>query len=299
MSKRTVAILVIIIVVVIGVLLGASWYFSSVLLYPPKSECPREHFIYCKGPEEVGLKYENVTFKTSDNITISGWYVPAGNSQKAVITVHGRGATRHEGMRWLKPLHDAGFNVLLVDLRNQGKSEGSINSMGYHEKKDVLGAVDFLAQIKNISSIGVLSVSMGVAASVPAMVEDKRIKAGIFEAAFTDFQQIITERAKVDFGLPKYPMMPMVMMFYEMRGNLDVDVLKPVEQIGEIAPRPVFVIHCKDDDYIDYSHGQKLFKAANEPKKFWEAPCDKHAEAWQGDPAKAEKLVTTFFRKNL
>ncbi|MFW5770829.1 MAG: alpha/beta hydrolase [Spirochaetota bacterium] len=299
MSKRTVSILVIFILVIIAVLLGASWYFSSVLLYPPRSECPKEHFIYCKGPEEVGLKYDNVSFKTSDYITISGWYVPAGNSQKAVLTVHGRGATRHEGMRWLKSLHDAGFNVLLIDLRHQGKSEGSINSMGYHEKKDVLAAVDFLTKEKNISSIGILSVSMGVAASVPAMVEDKRIKAGIFEAGFTDFQQIITERAKVDFGLPKYPMMPLVMMFYEMRGNLDVDVMKPVEQIGEISPRPVFIIHCKDDDYIDYTHGKNLFKAAKEPKEFWEAPCDKHAEAWQGDPAKAEKLVTTFFRKNL
>ncbi len=299
MRKTSVVILIVILVVLVAVLLGASWYFTSVLLYPPKTDCPEEHFVYCNGPQQLKLNYEDVSFKTSDAITIHGWYVPAGNSKKAVLTVHGRGATRHEGMRWLKSLHDAGFNVLLIDLRHQGESEGTINSMGYHEKKDVLAAVEYLDKEKSMKSIGVLSVSMGVAASVPAMIEDKRIKAGIFEAGFTDFEQIIAERAKVDFGLPKYPVLPIVMMLYEKRGNLDVDMMKPVTQIDKISPRPVFIIHCKNDDYIDYTHGKKLYEAAKEPKKFWEAPCDKHAEAWQGDPAKAEKLVTSFFIKNL
>lgn len=292
-------ILIILSILVFSAIAGAAWHFSSQLIYPGKPGCPEEHFLYCGDPSELKLQFEDVTFSSYEEADISGWYIPSGNSVKAIVMVHGHGATRHEGMRWVRALNSAGFNLLLIDLRSHGSSTPGPISMGYHEKKDVISAIDFLIDEKNNSSTGVFGVSMGSATGILAMAEDERIKAGVFEAGYSSLEEILSYVAKNDFGLPKFPLINVVVKFFEWRTGSDADELKPYEKIKQISPRPVFIIHCEKDNYIPYEHGLKIFESAGEPKQFWASPCDRHAQAWQGDPEKAAGLVTEFYRKHL
>ena len=276
---------------------GAAWYFSSQLVYPPFRECPKKHFVYCDNPEELNLTFEDISFKSPDGKELKGWYIPSKNSKKVIILVHGHGASRYEGMRWAKALNKGGFNLLTFDLRNSGKSEKCYTSMGFHEKKDVIGAVDYIINEKKLTKIGVFGASMGGVSSIFAMAEDERIKAGTFEAAYAHLDDLLTEMASRDFGLPKYPLMPLVLKFWELRAHADAEKMNAEDVIGKISPRPVFIIHCPEDNFIPYSHGERNYQAAKEPKQLWSAGCNQHAEAWQSDPAKGEALVVNFFRK--
>ena len=52
-----------------------------------------------------------------------------------------------------------GYNVLMFDIRGHGESEGSKISGGYYEKRDLLGAVEYVKG-RGFERIGVLGFSM-------------------------------------------------------------------------------------------------------------------------------------------
>src|SRR5690606_40943724 len=71
--------------------------------------------------------YEEVSFQSRmDGIRIAGWFIPAPEtSENVVIVVHGIHSCRQDSTVLLPAgmLHQGGFNVLMIDLRNHGASE--------------------------------------------------------------------------------------------------------------------------------------------------------------------------------
>tara|TARA_B110000259_G_scaffold43527_1_gene50224 strand:+ start:753 stop:1658 length:906 start_codon:yes stop_codon:yes gene_type:complete len=275
-----------------------AWTLSSNIMHP-SFICTEEHFIYCGDPSQLDLFFEDVSFQSDDGNNLSGWYMPAEKSDKAVIFVHGHGADRREGMRWFKAVHQAGFNILAFDVRNQGNSTKSFSTMGYFEKQDVIGALDYLQQQKQIQRIGIFGTSMGAATSIMAMVDDPRIVAGVFEAGWANLDDLYGEIIEQHLGLPSFPLAPLITWMLEQRTGMDMAVVNPENLLGGISPRPVFIIHCSGDNLIGFSHGERNYAAANEPKEFWTSPCQIHARAWQSDPEYIENRVTNYFIKYL
>tara|TARA_B110000977_G_scaffold197781_1_gene281160 strand:- start:3 stop:908 length:906 start_codon:yes stop_codon:yes gene_type:complete len=275
-----------------------AWTLSSNIMHP-SFICTEEHFIYCGDPSQLDLFFEDVSFQSDDGNDLSGWYMPAEKSDKAVIFVHGHGADRREGMRWFKAVHQAGFNILAFDVRNQGNSTKSFSTMGYFEKQDVIGALDYLQQQKQIQRIGIFGTSMGAATSIIAMVDDPRIVAGVFEAGWANLDDLYGEIIEQHLGLPSFPLAPLITWMLEQRTGMDMAVVNPENLLGGISPRPVFIIHCSGDNLIGFSHGERNYAAANEPKEFWTSPCQIHARAWQSDPEYIENRVTNYFIKYL
>ena len=284
--------------IVIASFLAVAWILSSNIMHPT-FVCSEEHFIYCGDPSQLDLSFEDISIQVGDGHTLSGWYIPAEASDKAVIFIHGHGADRHEGMRWFKAVHQAGFNILAFDLRNQGKSAKSFSTMGYFEKRDVIAALDYLQQQKQIESIGIFGTSMGAATSIMAMVDDSRIAAGVFEAGWANLDDLYSEIIEQHMGLPSYPLLPLTNWMLEQRTGMEMAKLNPEDMLADIAPRPVFIIHCSGDNLIGFSHGERNYAAAKKPKEFWKSPCQMHARAWQSDPEYIEQRVTNYFTKYL
>ncbi|WP_062270505.1 alpha/beta hydrolase [Endozoicomonas arenosclerae] len=284
---------------VFSIIAAAAWYFSHQLLYPGIYPCNQEHYVFCDSPSEIGLSYEDVSLETADDIHLKGWFVPGSKADQGVVLVHGRGATRHEGLRDSIALHGQGFNLLLIDLRNSGSSQKSYNSMGFHEVKDVHTGVEYLKD-RGISNIGVVGYSMGATTSIMAMSENKQIKAGWFDAGFSDLNTIILEAGERDFNLPKMNWFSgLVRFFYEWRGDLETIQSAPVNVISKISPRPVMIVHGTADRVVDVSHGKRLYEAAQEPKSLWIVPEGRHTRTWQADKEKSSRLISEFFNKGL
>ena len=288
-------------------LLAAGWYFSSVILQLGIYECDQEHYVFCGDPSSQNIEFEQVSFIGEDGLTLPGWYMASSNktsiknnnNDKAILLVHGRGADRTEGMRYAKPLIEAGYNVLAFDMRHPRQNPSIISTMGFHEKKDVIAALNFLEKEKNIKDIGLMGFSMGAAAGIIVMAKDQRVKVGVFSGGYAHGMDVLSEQAKRIHGLPRYPLMPIVEKLFEWRGDLDSDEINPEKYIGQISPRPVYIMHGTADQTVDFSHGQRLFSAANEPKLFWQAQGGRHTRLWQHDKEKAESSVVEFFNRYL
>ena len=148
-------------------------------------------------PEKYNLPYEDVSFKTSDGVTLSGWLVKGG-SDKVIVQSHfgvqcsrcgftqqGKGMMKN--VLWTSDIHflkqakylvEAGYSILMYDMRNHGNSEktGWV-SWGKVERKDVVAAVKFIAEHEEYqdANIGLLSICMGQGASTFAFgMEDMK-----------------------------------------------------------------------------------------------------------------------------
>jgi len=280
-------------------LFSAGWYFSSVIMQLGIYECNQEHYVFCSDPSSQDIEFEEVSFTSEDGLTLPGWYMASTSNDKSILLVHGRGADRTEGMRYAKPLIDAGYNVLAFDMRHPRQDPNIISSMGFHEKKDVTAALNFLEKDKGMQDIGLMGFSMGAATGIIVMAQDPRVKVGVFSGGYAHSMDVLSEQAQQIHGLPRYPLMPIVTKLFEWRGDLDTDETNPEQYISQISPRPVYIMHGTADETVDFSHGQRLYAAAKEPKLFWQAQGGRHTRLWQHDKEKAETSVVDFFERYL
>lgn len=280
-----------------GLFFVSAWFFSTKILHLEVTDCDVEHYVFCGDPSEQNIAFEDITYQSIDGLTLPGWYMPAINveSNKAILLLHGRGANRTEGMRYAKVLLNAGYNVLAIDMRHPRQDPKRLSTMGYHEKKDVLGSLDYLENIKGMQAIGVMGFSMGAAIGITVMAQDSRVKVGVFNGGYANSMDVLSEQGKRLYGVPRYPLMPMVELLFSWRGQVEMNEINPETYIGQISPRPIYIMHGTADKTVDFQHGQRLYDAAREPKQFWPAKGGEHTRLWQLDKVRAENSVVAFF----
>jgi len=81
--------------------------------------------------------------------------------------------------------------------------------------------------------------------------------------------------------------------------RVDLDAARPVDKIGAISPRPVFIIHGFADDIISPANSMRDYDAARQPKSLWFVPGARHG--WSRGVAGAlyQRRVIAFFRRYL
>jgi uncharacterized protein len=120
----------------------------------------------------LGIPHDDVRFRASDGLRLSGWYVPSRN-RAAVVIVHGGGGSRAGAVRHARMLARHGYGVLLYDARGRGESEGAPDAIGWSWQKDLSGAIAWLARRPDVdrAKIGALGLSTGAEALVQAAAE--------------------------------------------------------------------------------------------------------------------------------
>ncbi len=154
---------------------------------------PKRVFDPTTNPGKYGLEYENVTFpaRTGD-ATIAAWFIPSEENERVVIFVHGRDDSRTKAfaghfVEFANAFHEKGISVLMIDLRGHGESSDSRYTFGLKERKDVLGAVDWLEEKGyEPGKIGVFGYSLGAASVIGAAAEEEDIGAVAVDSAFSE-----------------------------------------------------------------------------------------------------------------
>jgi hypothetical protein len=129
-------------------------------------------------PARLGAAHENVVFRTSDGLTLRGWYVPSRNGA-AVIAFPGR----HGPQKQARMLVRHGYGVLLFDRRGEGKSDGDPNAFGWAMDIDLKGAAAFLQHRPDVepNRIGGIGLSVGGEMLLQAAAESNVFRAVVSE----------------------------------------------------------------------------------------------------------------------
>lgn len=255
-------------------------------------------------PATYQIAYQDVRFPArGGDVRIAGWYLPRAGSQRAVVLVHGKSVNRwiEFGGGFLKlavALHARGFTVLMIDLRAHGESEGERAGFSLHERRDVIGAVDWLKQQGYApGSVGVLGVSMGAVASIGAAADDSDIGALVADCGFADVDVLLRRQwGAASGGLPDFYRPATIaigkLLGYDFYGD------HPVEEIGRIAPRPVLIIHGDADALVPLSDAEQL-KAAGRSSELWVVHGAGHGGSYWTDPQAYTERVAAFFDQHL
>jgi dienelactone hydrolase len=243
---------------------------------------------------ELGAAHEDVTFTTSDGLELAGWYVPSRNGA-AVIAFPGRkGPQPHARM-----LIRHGYGVLLFDRRGEGASEGDPNTLGWEGDLDLAAALAYLRSRPDVDPgrIGGLGLSVGGEMLIDTAAGSDELRAVVSEGA-----GIRSVRETVDIPATG-PRIQLSILFAVVTAAVAVfsDSLPPpslTELVGEISPRPLFLIEAERGQGGETELTDTYYEAAGAPKERWVAP-GSHTGGIEAAPEEYERRVVTFFDRAL
>jgi uncharacterized protein len=243
----------------------------------------------------LGAAYEDVSFETSDGLTLKGWYVPSKN-RAAVISFPGRKGP--QGPARMLARH--GYGVLLFDRRGEGESDGDPNAFGWSGERDVYAAAAFLRSRPDVDPerIGAVGLSVGGEMLIQAAAESDAVKAIVSEGAGA-------RSIREDLELPDatwYSPEIWTTAVITAGTALFSDKLPPPnlkELAARISPRSVFFVYGEKGQPGEIDLNPIYYRAAREPKAIWEVPGAGHTGGINAQPEEYERRVVAFFDKAL
>lgn len=202
----------------------------------------------------------------SEGLNLYGEFYDFG-SDKTVILVAGRTEGLRYGYYFARPYSDCGYNVLTIDNRAHGESEGTYNTVGFEEHKDLLAWANYIHENHHSESIVFHGICIGSAGSLYALTSEncpsyiKGIVAdGMYPNFWESFRNHMIELKKPMFGLPFINAWMVLLTGHSMRRG-------PIDVIHKLD-RPILMLHGRQDLYSLPSEAEKLYeKCGSETKK--------------------------------
>jgi len=272
------AIKVILILVILVTIAGFAEVDNA--LHPPRLIPPGNTL------RKYKVEYQSVNLITDDGIRLSAWYTPPKKGV-VILLAHGYGDNRPE---WVyEMLAKKGYGVLAWDARAHGESDGEISTIGYLEVRDVKAALNFALAQPGVEHVGAWGGSMGGATLIRATAQFPQIEALFVDSSFDSLDD------ELNFLVP-YPFVnPLAKFIARIETGIDLDEVSPLDDIGKISPRPVYIVHSTADIVAPPDSGEKLFNAAHEPRFLWLETSSPHLAIYLDNPRRYQRRLVGFF----
>ena len=181
---------------------------------------------------------KDVHLPTADGLELRGWYVPSRN-RAAVVLAHGLSQTRVDLLPEARVLKEAGYGVLLFDLRAHGESQGETSTWGDKERLDVQAALEFVRAQPDVDPerVGALGFSIGSAAVAEVAAKDPGVRAVVLLSPFNT----LWLAAAYDFRRFGFVSQSGALVPFWRRG-IALDEVRTIDAVERIRPRPLFIV---------------------------------------------------------
>ena len=232
------------------------------------------HRVLVHTPGELGLTFEELRLRAEDGVVLNAWYLPArGTPAATVLYLHGNAeniSTHFANVAWMPA---AGFNVLALDYRGYGASEGSPSLAG--AQLDIDAAMRALLERTGVDRrrIVLFGQSLGGALAIHYAAHGayrSSLRALVADSAFSDYRAITREKLAGFFLTWPFQWLPW----------LTVDnAYSPAASVAALSPLPLLLIHGERDVVVPVEHARRLYALAREPKELWLVPEAGHIQA--------------------
>ncbi|WP_210643021.1 alpha/beta hydrolase [Pseudomonas sp. Tri1] len=229
---------------------------SSLLFYP-------EHGLPFT-PQRAKLEYRDVTLTTADGLKLHGWWLPVKQGvavKGTVLHLHGNGGNLawHLGGSWWLP--EQGYQVLMIDYRGYGLSEGEPSLPAIYQ--DIDAAFKWLDQSPEVQGkpLVLLGQSLGGALAVHYLVEhpqrQQQLKALVLDGVPASYRDVgrfalSTSWLTWAFQVPLSWLVP--------------DGDSAIASVAQLTGVPKLIYHSLDDPIVPLSNGIRLYQAAPPPR---------------------------------
>jgi dipeptidyl aminopeptidase/acylaminoacyl peptidase len=195
----------------------------------------------------------------------------------------------------IRILSAAGFGVLAFDWPGDGASEGEA-LWGPVDRQALAAAIDWLSARPDVDPrrLGGLGFSIGGYVMAQVAAKDPRLRAVVLLATPTDYAEL-THWQHRQWGLLSELPAELALR----RSGMRTADLRPIDVLGEIAPRPLMLVRGSADDIVPEYMTRALYAAARAPKSLWIIPGAKHGGYAQAAPSEYRSRLVQFFSDNL
>jgi pimeloyl-ACP methyl ester carboxylesterase len=274
---------------ILAVWLGASWTTERVSVHP-------RHWDIGPTPAQRGWEYRDVSFRDSAGLTLRGWWIP-GTRHQTVVMIHGWTASRQEPMSKSGYLHDAGYNLLLFDLRGHGASDGDYTTLGWAEPDDVESALRFVAGL-DPGPIALLGYSMGASVAVETAARASDVRAVVEDSGFSSLVDVVGARFSMLTRLPADPFVGPMLAIGQADLGFDPARVRPVDDAAHLKT-PLLAIVGTADRTVPPAQGIAIFHAAAGPKELLVIPGAGHVAGYYRAPSLYRQTVLDFLARYL
>jgi pimeloyl-ACP methyl ester carboxylesterase len=256
-------------------------------------------------PADYRVPYEDVVFEARDAVKLSGWFVPPTSRRVVLICTHGLFRNRVELLDRIMPLAHDGYGAMLYDSRSHGSSDQSIVSLGYYERNDVLGAIEYVHRryqdAVDMPGIVLMGVSMGAVATLEAAAESRDYNALILDSPFSGLRETIVDHSWLLFKLPRYPFPSLFLFWFQRIAGFDPGRVDSHKALQRARPVPLLLIASQGDERIRSQVAQALYNESKAPIKRIEVfgTDVPHGAAARLHPAEYSAILRSFLEEAL
>ena len=242
-------------------------------------------------------QFQDVNIISHDGLKLYAKYLNKGGA-KVVLLVHGYGGNYKDMAKYAQIFLNKGYDLLVVDNRAHGKSEGKIVGMSWEDRFDIQSWCEFLTKVNPCYKIVLFGQSMGASAVCNFAGEKNNYNVvGVIEDCGFDnaYKQILYlfNRTKI-----KLKLFFKVFTFYSNKKNgynlKEVDCLKQLKN----THIPLLIIHGSDDHFVPTEMAYNIYNSANEfEREIYVAKDARHTKSFEVDEKKYKNVIYNFLDK--
>lgn len=209
--------------------------------------------------QSLGTGFEDVGTVSDDGTRLTGHALACcPGSPRWLVFVHGYHDNWRAGLAYARRLAEAGFNLLLVELRAHGASGGDWVGCGWLDRRDLVAWARWVVgRAGEGASVVLMGISMGAASCLMATAEQdlpSQVRACVADSGYTDFWRTaenVVERGS--FGTPPVPAHPLLDVarrrLMRSPGGYDIKLARPVDALAR-SRVPVLLLHGESDRVV-------------------------------------------------
>jgi len=247
------------------------------------------------------LRKNEVVITSFDGLKLCGAAIESNPGSKHwALLVHGYTGSRAVSTQFIDLFTEEGYNVLLIDQRRHGRSEGRFTTYGYYEKHDVQAWVRWLTeQYGEDLVIGLHGQSLGGGTVLEYLsIADPQVKLVIADCPYSDLTDLMRHQLTRLNKIPSVPFLSWVNARIRSKAGFSLDQVSPIRAVRN-SSLPVMFIHGTKDNYVPTRMSVEMFEAKAEPKKLLLIEGAIHANAYHVDPEQYREGVHSFLREHI
>ena len=203
----------------------------------------------------------------SGRFHLVGEYFDFGN-RRAVILIAGRMESLLYSYFFAEPYRAAGYNVLVIDNRAHGESDGVISSLGYREYRDILRWAALLHDTLGNDTVFLHGICIGCSTALFTLTSKHcpdylvgMAAEGMYRTFAVSLTKHFEERSK-----PMFPLGYVTLFYIWLFGGANVVTDGPYKRILKMH-KPLLMIHSRTDPYSLPENAQKLYDSCPSKQK--------------------------------
>ena len=188
-----------------------------------------------------------------------------------------------------------GLNVLIVDQRACGESEGKYTTFGILERQDVVTWAQYIDQRLGGMPILLDGISMGAstvmfAADLPL---PKSVQGMIADCGFTSPWDIIAHCGKQWFHIPPFPLVHILSLIARLVFGSGYRSCSTLSSLAN-SSLPLLLLHGGEDDFVPTFMSERHYDAATGYKRKLIVPGAGHGSSYLVDQKRCQQELSDF-----